>query len=114
MKKSFAFYIATVLAAVFALFASPAFGATLEAHDPLGNWVRVSDAPCTNAAVLEHIVLVAPPELHALFKAGTAQIEGQAHALCAVLIPDTPIMGIVLENGNVFMVPSEMFVPAAE
>lgn len=89
-------------ALVAASFAMSAQSETMIARQG-SDWVRVTDAPCTNEKVLSHLAAGAGKQ----FRAATSGISGAPYAACWV--PSGKMAFMVYEDGDKGLIPLAEF-----
>lgn len=94
-----------LLSALCAALVAPTWASDLVAYD--GNdMIRLSDAACTDQAVLERI----EPESRPLFRRAHATLQGQRYSACWSVLPTA--VYLVYEDGDQGLVPmSRLQVP---
>ena len=78
----------------------------MRADDGRGDYVRLFDQPCANDKVLALL----KPEQRKQMRAGETMLSGKLHGNCWLFLPNGTV-GILYEDGETGMVPSQLFRP---
>lgn len=81
---------------------------TLVHKNPNGSYAKLFDEKCENRQVLDHV----PDEFKALMKRGYVYMKETGHDICWVKFDDETVLQF--ENGEMGVVPSEIFKPLLE
>ena len=68
-----------------------------------GGSLRIFEAPCTDPAVIKHIILQVPPEHHQKFKKSNLIWEGQSYSSCYIVTPNDHVVN--LDDKGDFLMP---------